>query len=1609
MPDPSVIRTLEASRRELLDLSGRNRLLSLPIDSTSARLIHAIGASSDRVYRLLVEEGRSLGFVAGRRSRDAADDSSETEGTDDDPASLALEAGTSETRLATALTPEGLERRLLTLSRDAQSIMEEQGVQILYLALGRLTWYESGPTPSASSATSGQSASDRPRHAPLLLVPVELRRTSARATFQLRWREDDLEENLSLTAKLKGDFGIELPPLAVDEEFRPSTYFARVAEALARAPRWSVEPDAVTLGLFSFAKFLMYRDLDPKNWPDPQALLAHPALAALLGEGFRNDGLPFGDETDIDAAIPVERLDHVVDADGSQTLAVESVRAGHSVVIQGPPGTGKSQTITNILATAILDGKRVLFIAEKLAALEVVKRRLERIGLGPLCLELHSHKASKKAVLAELDRTWRLGSPLPRDGSALVRRLETLRTRLNAHATAMHARLEPSGATFFAIVGRLAQLSDPKPLPFACALPNAAAWTPQELEDQRDRIADLGARVRAMGPLREHPWRGTERPQVAAVDLPDLARLLERADATLGALVAPMALAGQPAPTTLGEAASLARLLAQLAAAPSVDSEAITHAIWSTGIEGLRELVGHGAAWSKARAELAERVTDAAFDSDLREARGVIAAHGGSLLRFLRSDYRRAIASLRSVVRGALPSGRDARLAIVDAILDARRHRDALASGDAAGRQAFGERWKGERSDWSGLAAIVAWVAGESDRQRNAVMRAAIRDLSARARAVTEASGQPSMQASADELAARTAAAVDAISACVAWLALRVDLAFGQATIDRVPIAALRERIARWRDGLARVTEWNAWHVRAAEATRAGLGAIVGALDDGSLDAAETSRSFEIAYHTALYRAAVARWPELGRFDGIQHDQVVEEFRRTDRDRLELAKYRVLARHDETMPARHAGLGATGILAAEIERRRGHRPIRRLLKDAGSVVQAIKPVFMMSPLSVAQYLEPGAIEFDLLVIDEASQVQPVDALGAFARSRQHVVVGDSRQLPPTRFFARLTGADEETADLDETAAPVAAGAADMESILALCSARGVPPSMLRWHYRSRHQSLIAVSNREFYDDRLFIIPSPVVRPVAHASASGSPESLSDTGEPLGLSFRHLPAARYDRGGSGTNRAEAAALAAAVLEHVRTTPERTLGVAAFSIRQQEAILDEIEKARKIHPELEEFHRRHEHEPFFVKNLESVQGDERDVIFISVGYGPDASGYLTMNFGPLSADGGERRLNVLITRARRRCVVFSSIRSGDIDLARAAGRGVAAFKTFLHYAETGVLGTAESTDRPAGSPFEEAVRDALVRRGLRVEGQIGVSGFFIDLAIVDADRPGRFLLGIECDGAAYHSSRSARDRDRLRQAVLEDHGWMIHRIWSTDWFQRPEAELEKVLAAVERARLRFAAQDAAAATTAATTESSPSIARAPEEPESVPVASISIPYVEATNDRRLPGELIETPIARIAEVAALVLAVEAPMHRDELIARVRSFWGLERSGTRIQEAIGAAIDLLANAGRCEVADEFLALPGKVVVPRDRTTVQSASLRRIDGIAPSEVQAAIVAAIEAVHGVSEADLPVAVARAFGFRTTSAAIRERVENEVRTLLSGRRIRNEAGMLRIG
>lgn len=662
-----------------------------------------------------------------------------------------------------------------------------------------------------------------------------------------------------------------------------------------------------------------------------------------------------------------------------------------------------------------------------------------------------------------------------------------------------------------------------------------------------------------------------------------------------------------------------------------------------------------------------------------------------------------------------------------------------------------------------------------------------------------------------------------------------------------------------------------------------------------------------------------------------------------------------------------------GILRQQFAKGKGHLPIRRLMVRAGNAVQAIKPVFMMSPLSIANYLAPGSIKFDLVIFDEASQVKPVDSFGAIMRGSQTVVVGDDKQLPPTNFFE----AAAQDSDDDDSAT------VDIESVLGLFASKGAPSKMLRWHYRSRHESLIAVSNQEFYDNSLLIFPSP------------------DSGrEEVGLGFHHLPNTAYDRGRSSTNREEAKAVAKAVMDHARDCPEMTLGVAAFSEAQSRAIQDHLELLRREEPTYEEFFTSHPHEPFFVKNLETVQGDERDVIFISIGYGRDVNGRVDMNFGPLNRDGGQRRLNVLITRAKQRCEVFTNLVADDIDLGRTGRWGVRALKSFLAYAQHGTLEAPAESGRDSGSPFQDAVASRLSNLGYDIRQEIGSAGYFIDLAVVDQDQPGRYLLGIECDGATYHSSRYARDRDRLRQQVLEGLKWRIHRVWSTDWFRNPERELRRVVEAIESAKTNRPVNKTNG-------EDESTIERAGTDGlEESAMPQFSAYKVAALTIRTRGLELHTIPRTTMASWVTDVVNVESPVHIDEVGRRIANAAGVGRIGTRIQETLLEATQYAAQSGGIRVQDSFLWRNDmEQPEPRDRGNLSDSS-RKLELIAPEEIAMAIRIVVEGAYGIQQSDVPKPTVRLLGFPQITEDRRARVNAVVNQMIREGRLVEQGGLL---
>lgn len=566
------------------------------------------------------------------------------------------------------------------------------------------------------------------------------------------------------------------------------------------------------------------------------------------------------------------------------------------------------------------------------------------------------------------------------------------------------------------------------------------------------------------------------------------------------------------------------------------------------------------------------------------------------------------------------------------------------------------------------------------------------------------------------------------------------------------------------------VLAWSKYLNERESAKRNGLNHFLTLLESERIPAPLLTKAFELSAYLSIGRIIYKAYPELREFNPASHDRVRSEFQQLDAEIIGLTGLDFatrIARHarvpEGTRGATVGEYSEMHLLRREINKQKRHIPIRQLLKRAGKALQELKPVFMMGPMSVAQYLELGALEFDLVVMDEASQLRPEDAIGAAARGRQLVVVGDPKQLPPTNFFDRLSDSSDD--EIDDNAPASITG---MESILDICQQLFTPNRSLRWHYRSQHESLIAFSNHHFYKN-LIVFPSPYSK-----------------AKLLGVKYRYLPKGVYkDR----RNFHEAERVVDAVLDHMVKHQDISLGVVTLNQTQRELIEELLEKKFKTFSEGEDFKDKWEAEgwPFFVKNVENVQGDERDVIFISTTFGK-APGTTTprQNFGPISRADGWRRLNVLFTRSRQRIELFTSMLPDDIVVDAKTPLGTKVLRDYLDFAKRGVLVTTHQSDREPDSDFEVSVAEVIQSFGYEVKPQLGVAGFFIDMVVRSPDRPGEYLAAIECDGATYHSGCSARDRDRIRQEILESLGWKgkIFRIWSTDWFYNPRESTQKL---------------------------------------------------------------------------------------------------------------------------------------------------------------------------------------------------------------------------------
>jgi very-short-patch-repair endonuclease len=1383
--------------------------------------------------------------------------------------------------------------RIKTLWKKHCQSIEEKGISALHVALGFLRWYES-------------ESSLQPRYAPLLMVPAHLERVSVGGDFTLRMGDAEAVLNVALVQKLRRDFDVDLSGLAADlpEDdcgVDVPAVFAMVSDAVLRLRRFEVVAVA-TLGMFDYRKQVMAKDLQTifaAGHPSPNDFLAR--LEPKLGGGAINRHGDGGD----DGAFPeLRRLDElvragdlplVVDYDSSQLSAVQASLEGRSFVLQGPPGTGKSQTITNMVACLLAAGRRVLFVAEKRAALSVVANRLSRAGLGSACLELHSEKADPGVVSANLVAALD-GDPKglgEDDFDRVAQRVEEARTRLNAFVQRLHAPT-PLGLSFFRASARRHALRDVAAPPVTHD--DLIDTSRTQFEARMRALEALEAAIRDCGGWSEHPLRAvrlatwTERREEAATAaLASLAREAQAASSALDGAAAVIGIGSDAAHKAPDAVVPPLELLAQ--GPPSWVRELSGRPDRADYLSALTELGAVAARHAAARDALAERWTDGLFALDIPAIDAQIRVAQGRWVLARWFALRAPRATLRGVAKDRLPEI-PSLLADLDLATAVRSDAATLDGASPAIAQLMGPAFAGARTPAETFAR--AQMAAQWD--------ALMVNFADATRGGDSGAAPPAVPAvAAAEASSHAAAIIEALSKARA----AADHGAEVLALDRVEAFGAEDPAGRLHQtaafaiaaaaALPRLRDKTASEAAAAEAEKIGLAALVGDLRAGRVGETGIARAYEAGFLKAWVAEMTDVYPVLGQFRGREHDRVVEAFRRADPELIaagrERARRQVLERRPAPTAAVHAQ-SEVGILRREAARRRRRMPVRRLLAELPTLVPRLTPCMLMSPLAVAHFLPVDCEKFDAVIFDEASQVRTADAVGALWRGRQVIVVGDPQQMPPTDFFTSGDGGDDAVAD----GVPH-----DAESVLDEAFVSGVPRLMLAWHYRSRDERLIAFSNRNYYANGLITFPA------------ADPEA-----EGCGLEFVRVPGV-FDRGASRRNETEARRVVDLIVDRLRDPQrrERSIGVVTFNIQQQDLIETLLEEKRLAHPEIEPYFSAAAPEPVFVKNLENVQGDERDVMIFSTTFGRDATGRITLNFGPMNRQGGERRLNVAVTRARERLIVVSSMDPEEIDLSRTGSLGVRHLRDFLTYARDGLraLQAGVSVDPLADceSPFEQDVLSVCESLGWRMDRQVGCSGYRIDLAVRDPALPGRHVLGIECDGATYHSAATARDRDRLRQAVLENLGWTLHRIWSTDWRVARNAEIARLQQAYEAAL----AQPRRPGGHGANGElKPPEVVDAPATPPDTVTQS----RVVQAAPMRVVGEPIDPALVTQAmrrDAIVAVLHSSGAMPMDALIRAAANHVGHQRVGTRIRAAFEVALRHLSEEGVVRTLGDRIAL--------------------------------------------------------------------------------------------
>ena len=1338
-------------QRKLLDLTKRNPLLSLKDRAVAIKIYCPdIGLMEDRLA-----DGISFKFLSVEESPMSDDERSRE--------TFRMQAGSDLHRefakeqlekgiLLANMSKKKLEQQSVSLLRKAKNDLEEGGANTLYLALGMLRWKES-------------PNDDRSYRAPLILLPAELVRKSARAPVKVRQLADENPIfNSTLIEFLFTEHNIDLnqfrESLPEDESgVDVNLIWTTVRHAVSEQPGFEVVEELV-LSSFSFTKYLMWKDLkdricDLKENPFVKHLIDNPREAYHQETSF-----VLRDE--VDEKIDPESIFTPLNCDSSQLVAVEASSKPQDFVLEGPPGTGKSETIANIICHNLAQGKKVLFVAEKMAALNVVYRRLEKVGLDHLCLELHSSKSNKKAVLEQL----RIASEkreYAKDSGWVkrVNQLKVKRDHLNELVTDLHKDsvfgISPREAISRVVVCRDTHSLN---LGWSEGFESSPVKNKTDLASMLESVKRNALAYKDVETLdtakfkhvKAKYWSNSWQANVVECLRDYRIKIDEAVNSAKDVLEV---LQHDIEPNTQEKMFKLKSFSNLIGAAEKFSFGFLLQGGAPETLEKLNELGHLKRRFEEKLLEVGHNASPEILEqTPIKNWLGKRDSARTGWFQWLKKWIVKFQINSEAVKVGYAKFND---LTILNGLDEAKTLMSAAKKiSDPFVKDSIWEGW-----DTTGGSLAKTYDLAKETLENIREFLSLGDDPSSMLSQIKVklVDGRDFLVGSKISIACDKFAKKWNSLESIKSVAEELNLYFEK----EMEFDEILSSIDCLESNTVKFKPWSEWQAARVELVDLRLDNLIVAFESNLVRPESADQEVLTAFCRWLAPQLIDQSDILREFKASTHEEMIKEFRRLDKEVADTTSAYIAAITSKNTPDPFAKGSPKefGVLARELQKKTRHKPVRTLINEMGRNLLDLCPCMMMSPLSVAQFLPSNFNEFDLVLFDEASQMTTWDSVGAIARGKHVIVVGDPKQMPPTNFF----NASSDSGDADEE---------DLESILDQALAARLPHLRLKGHYRSRHETLIAFSNSKYYENSLMTYP-----------ASETKETAVTLHRVNGI---------YAKGKSRNNPIEAKAVVDEIVRRLTCPAEvsKTIGVVTLNSEQQRTIEDLLDDARRAHPEIEPFFQQSdEYDSVFVKNLESVQGDERDVIILSLGYGPTEPGAnnMSMNFGPLNKQGGERRLNVAITRATTEVLVFASFDSSMIDLSRTSATAIEHLKHYLEFSERGPKSLAEQAVASHGtdqfdSEFEESVAWQLREKGWKIQTQVGVSKFRVDLGIIHPEVPGSFLAGVECDGATYHGSPSARDRDRVRHGILEGLGWRLVRLWSTEYYRDPIGAIDKI---------------------------------------------------------------------------------------------------------------------------------------------------------------------------------------------------------------------------------